>query len=78
MRTDAANPRILLGDPFDDLARPVGAGVVDDDQFVVDLLAFERRSECGERGPDAVDLVVGRDNCRELQETTVQSSAFAS
>jgi hypothetical protein len=78
VRTDAADPRVFFADPLDDRARPVGARIVDDDQLVVDLLPLERSRERGERGPDAVNLVVGGNYGGELYETTVQCSAFAS
>jgi hypothetical protein len=78
MGADASNPRVLNADPLDDVARPVGARVVDDDQLVVDLLPLEYRRERRESGLNAVNLVVRRDYGGELYETTVQCSAFAS
>ena len=78
-RGQAADLWMLGGDSRDHGRGVVGAGVVDDDHLVVDLLAGQRRDDALDRLGDRLLLVVGGDDDRELHAgVEAQRSALAS
>ena len=70
--------RVRLGDSPHDVSGPVTAGIVYDEDLVVDLSALELSDRARDGLPDRVGLVVGRNNDGKLHLAATHSSAFCS
>jgi hypothetical protein len=75
----AVDPLVRLREALDHRARPIGAGVVDDQHLVVDAGAGESFGGAPHAGGDGAGLVVSRDHDRELHAGELtQRSTFTS